>query len=388
LKVWLIDPSLYTPPYDSALAEALIDAGLSVRLFGRPRRASDAGVSHRVELVEHFYRASERQHRGGPTPLHLRLTKGVEHIGDALRLASRARSEQPDIVHWQWPSVPLVDLVAAKQLTTVCPQVITVHDANLFHKHGLARLYTSGWQRFLRASDALVVHVDSTRAHLERDGVTHPCIVKIPHGVFEPVPRQSGAFDGTRPLRLLFAGRLSVDKGFDLLCEAYARVADRLAGKVELRIVGSPSPEQLIAAALRQIEAQPGVELTARFVSDDEFNAAYAWADVGVFPHREVDASGAMMRALSFDLGLLASDIPSFQEVLGEDSSLMFSAGSVDGLIARLIELAENPAMVDGLRSRAKRLVHSSLAWSLVAEQTKALYTRLLAERGGHRRAR
>jgi hypothetical protein len=91
MRVDLVDPSAYTPPYDHALAAALARNGASVRLITSRFAYGEVPAPDGYELREHFYR-----HARGAAGSKLRLaTKLAEHGPDMLRY--RALSDQADV---------------------------------------------------------------------------------------------------------------------------------------------------------------------------------------------------------------------------------------------------------------------------------------------------
>ena len=77
----MIDPSLFSIPYDTCLCEALVARGHRVELHGRPPRPGDVPVGAACGHVADFYAASERI-RSAATPMaeHLaRVVKVPEH---------------------------------------------------------------------------------------------------------------------------------------------------------------------------------------------------------------------------------------------------------------------------------------------------------------------
>src|SRR5437899_12546679 len=81
VRVHVVDPSAYTPPYDHALCAALAAAGADVELytsrFAHGTLAAPAGYA----LREHFYRTA-RFARSPRTP---RAPKLAAHVPDTVR---------------------------------------------------------------------------------------------------------------------------------------------------------------------------------------------------------------------------------------------------------------------------------------------------------------
>lgn len=382
MNVLMIDPSLYTPPYDGALGAALRARGHRVSLVGRRPRPTDPPLGGDVALVPLFYRAAERIR--GPAPVR-QLAKGVEHRLALARLARLVAAERPDVVHWQWPSLPWLDAGALARLAELAPQVVTVHDARVFKaKTGLRRAMGLGWPRFVAGADVVIAHVEATRRTLATLGVDPARVQIVPHPVFARPdggaprpprpPRPAGA-----PVRALFFGRLADDKGVDVLAGALEQVSR--PGRWEVRVAGPRVREDArTAAALERLARLPHVRLDVGFLPEPELDAALAATDLVILPHREVDASGALMKALGYDVGVVAADVPGFAEVLaGRDCARLFRAGDAADLARVLDELEARPALIAALAAGTARVRDGALSWARAAELTEHAYVRAQA---------
>lgn len=386
MRVVLVDPSLYTPPYDGALAAALAARGHEVTLAGRRVRASDPPLGGEVRLVPAFYRRGERLRRDGAGgTLAVQVVKGLEHVGGLRRLAGLVQRERADVVHWQWPSLPAVDAIAVGWLRAAAPQIVTVHDSRVFKtKHGVRRAMSLGWRRFLAAADRIVVHAAATHDSLVRLGLPASRIRLVPHPVFaRPAHVVSEPLDG-RFVHVAFFGRLSDDKGIDVLADALSRLAPATRASLRVHVRGQPVREDRRArAALAALGALPFVRLRPQFVAERELDALLEAVDVVVLPHREVDASGMLMKALAYDVALVVADVPTFRETLGESSAAAwFPRGDADSLAAALDALVADPARRAAMRAAASTLRAQALSWGRAAELTEAVYRDALGHRG------
>jgi glycosyltransferase involved in cell wall biosynthesis len=379
VKILLVDPSLYTPPYDGALAGALMDRGHDVRIVGRALRPTDPSFGDdRVPLDPLFYRRGERLRARRGDGLAVRLAKAAEHVFDLQRLRARVRDWRPDVVHWQWPSLPLLDAGALRRLGAEVPQVATVHDARVFKsKQGARRAMSVGWARFLGAADALVVHVPATRDAVVAMGVPGERVSIVPHGIFArpggPAPVRART-DGR--LQVAFFGRLSADKGIDVLAAAIERLPDAVAARLQVHVCGPViGDDPRVTTAVAALQRAACVRLVPRFISEAELDALLAGADVAVLPHREVDASGALMKALGYDVAVLAADVRAFREVLGASASTRwFRCEDPADLAEQLASLASAPETVARMRTEVAALRRSTLSWGHAAVLTEAVY--------------
>jgi glycosyltransferase involved in cell wall biosynthesis len=384
VKVLLIDPSLYTPPYDGALADALGRRGHDVTLLARRPRPTDPPVGPNVRVEPMFYRDGEWL---GSRAVLRQVTKGLEHVSDLSRLRWLVREWRPDVVHWQWPSLPLIDAQALRVLRRYAPQVVTVHDGRVFKsKTGLRRLMGFGWGRFVNGADAVIAHVEATRESLTRLGVPGERISIVPHPVF-PRPRCTAHGDAREPrvaghpLRALYFGRLSDDKGIDVLAAALERLGPEV--RLHVEVCGPVIGEDLrVHAAVERLSRLANATLETRFVPEDELDRRLRGTDLVVLPHREVDASGVLMKALGYDVGIVASDVRAFREVLqGTDGARLFRSDDAGDLARVLAELAARPEQAARMRAAVAQLRTHALSWSRAAELTESVYARVLTRR-------
>jgi glycosyltransferase involved in cell wall biosynthesis len=382
MRVHIVDPSAYTPPYDHALCAALAAAGAEVELhtsrFLHGQVARAAGYARR----EDFYRAAARL----PSARARRAAKLAEHVPDMLRY--RRTATGADVVHFQWLTVQYLDGLL---LPRGRPLVLTAHDVLPREARPGQR---AAQQRLYGRFDAVVVHSEHGRARLTGElGVDPERVHVIPHGVFShlagaPGPDDRTATDGARdtpgsedsggaeeppfttsvPVVLCF-GLMRPYKGIDVLLEAWRGIEG-----AELWIVGAP---RMDISTLRA-SAPPGVRFVTRFVSDRELSAFFRRADLVVLPYREIDQSGVLFTALAFAKPLLLSDVGGFPEIAATGAARVFGEGDAPALNAALRELLGDRQARGALARRAGELASGEYAWSAVAEQTIALYERLL----------
>ena len=85
MRVHLVDPAAYTPPYDRALASALARAGAEVSLITSAFTYGDVPDAPGVDVVEAFYRWAPARGR--------RFARLAQHGPDMLRYRrARART--------------------------------------------------------------------------------------------------------------------------------------------------------------------------------------------------------------------------------------------------------------------------------------------------------
>ena len=97
MKVQIVDPSAFTPPYDRSLCGALARAGVDVELVTSRFLYGSVPGDDGFRVNEFFYRRTTQRASGAPGRRFLKL---AEHVPDMLRYRGHAR--QADLVHYQW----------------------------------------------------------------------------------------------------------------------------------------------------------------------------------------------------------------------------------------------------------------------------------------------
>ncbi|MEA2354569.1 MAG: hypothetical protein QOD61_698 [Solirubrobacteraceae bacterium] len=359
VKVHVVDPAAYTPPYDHALCAGLARAGAEVDLYTSCFAYGPVPAPEGYARHEAFYRRAR-----GPASSGLRrVTKLAGHVPDML--GYRAAAGAADVVHFQWLAVQHVD---GHLLPRGRPLVLTAHDI-LPREPRPGQL---GAQRRLYARfDAVVVHSDHGRGRLVDDlGLDPTRVHVIPHGAFahldvagRPLP---GELDRVRRPVVLCFGLIRPYKGVEVLVDAWSGDWD-----AELWIVGMP---RMDVAALRA-RAPANVRWVSRFVADDELPAFFRRADLVVLPYLEADQSGVLATALAFGNALLLSDVGGFAEL---GVGRLVPPGDRAALRAGLAELIGDEAGRRRLGAGARAAAAGPLAWDAVAGRTLGLYSSLL----------
>jgi len=405
VRVHVVDPSAYTPPYDHALCSALAGADTEVDLF--TSRFAYGSVPSPEGYVRHefFYRAA----LGAPAGRMRTASKLIQHAPDMLRYRRAARTA--DVVHFQWLPVQHLDgrLLPARRTKDGGrrPLVLTAHDV-LPREPRPGQL--AAQRRLYDRFDAIVVHSEHGRARLvEELGVDGGRVHVIPHGAFTHLAaRRTAAQEGTaavprapavgedspsktdaprvrasarktldfqtnRPVVLMF-GLMRPYKGIDVLLDAWRGVAGEASVEnAELWIAGMPKMD---VSAL-QAGAPPNVRFEPRFVGDDELPAYFERADLVVLPYLQADQSGVLFTALAFGKPLLLSDVGGFPEIASTGAARVVPAGDPRALGRALRELLGDTATLTEMCVRARAAANGRYSWDQIALQTLALYRSL-----------
>jgi glycosyltransferase involved in cell wall biosynthesis len=277
VRVHVVDPSAFTPPYDHALCRALAAAGAEVELFTSRFAYGAVPAPEGYERHELFYRLAHRGAAMGKRSRSSQALKLLEHVPDMLRYRHAARAA--DVVHFQWLTVQPLDVHLLPRRRPMDSRarppgprlVLTAHDV-LPREPRPGQL--AAQRRLYERFDAVVVHSEHGRRRLLELGVDPARVHVIPHGALTHLAtpgafthlaapstaptmggqaeRRVGMLDGPPPSAaarpvVLFFGLLRPYKGLDVLLRAWREIEG-----AELWIVGMPRMD------LRALDAAHG----------------------------------------------------------------------------------------------------------------------------------
>jgi glycosyltransferase involved in cell wall biosynthesis len=367
MRVHVVDPSAYTPPYDHALCTALARAGADVELITSEFAYGSVPLPDGYSVRELFYRNA----RGAPASRARLISKALGHVPDMARYRRLAR--RADVVHFQWLALQWLD----GHLLPAGPVVLTAHD--LLPRE--ARPGQAWAQRHLyERVSAVVVHSEHGRRQLvDGLGVDAEKVHVIHHGAFTHLtaqPDERGLPSELAAVELpvvLFFGLLRPYKGIESLLEAWRGVA-----RAELWIVGRPrmAIEPLRAIAPARVRFVPG------FVPDAELPAYFRRADLIVLPYSRTerfDQSGVLATALAFGKPSVLSDVGGFPEVAATGAARLVAPDDPDSLRAAINGLIEDPGARARMAAAARNAGAGPYSWDEAARRTLAMYERLVA---------
>ncbi len=210
---------------------------------------------------------------------------------------------------------------------------------------------------FYDQAHTIVVPTECYRKHLIHNGFSPAKLRVMTHGVdglrFQPERRRPAFFDRyglNGSLKFLYVGRVSREKDVDRLVEAF----DRLRAKghdASLVIVGDgPYRKELEARCRDHSVTFTGV------LEGDELSAAYASADVMVFPSTTDTFGNVVLEAQASGLPVIVSDSGGPAEIIrSHDSGIIVDHHEPQALANAMEKLYLSAELRADLRSRGLR---------------------------------
>ena len=237
-----------------------------------------------------------------------------------------------------------------------------------------------GWRRIVavinRHCNAINLIAPAIADDLVELGVVTPRLAHIPNGISLALPVARVAVAPVR--RLVWTGRLSTQKGLDMLLPALARVAasDR---DFRLELVGDGPEAEALAGRCRQLGLD-GRVVFAGPLPRDEIRSRLAAADAFVLPSRYEGMSNAALEAMETGLPLLLTRCGGIDayvdEAVGwvcapEDPETLFAA------LCQLLDATDTELLAKG--RRARELVEREFEIGAVARRNAELLAEVAA---------
>lgn len=234
------------------------------------------------------------------------------------------------------PNVPLV---------SVCHLV--VHDERLAPYKSVAqslfhRSFVLPMERAAVRNAAINVAVSPMVARQMQSILGAACVTTVNNGVDIDYfcPREGFATNADRPFRLLFVGKPSLRKGFDIV----DRILDRLGDKVAFVCAGGHPAADLP----RPSGTYTGVLYRA------ELREVYRAADLLLFPSRMEGLSLAVAEAMACGLPALVCEGSAMDDFVPRDAGIVRGENDIDGFVRAISEVIEDPARHRLMRERTR----------------------------------
>jgi glycosyltransferase involved in cell wall biosynthesis len=315
-------PSLFVAfPGASALEGAARDLAVPVKSFARIGSKRDLGE---------VYRLGRAMVRSGSQIVHVNMATATNNR-HAIAAAWVARLPAIATVHAPIAVGPARHTIVLRWLFSRLCAVIVV----------------SSGVREIVIDD---LHVPPGRVHFIRNGV----------GATDPVFAASG-----RSVRIVAAGRLEAEKGFDVLVAAIRLLVERGIA-IDVSICGEGGRRSALEDAAR------GLPVTFRgFVADP----ARLWQDTDIFclPSRVEGLPMALLEAMMRGLPCVATDVGDVADALGA-AGIVVPPDDPVALAAARGQLAADPARRKTLGDTARARTRATYSAETMVERTLSLY--------------
>lgn len=246
--------------------------------------------------------------------------------------------------------------------------VLTYHSANYEHDkwNWFGKLVLRLSEKIALSASNRIIFVNKFQLDKYSDKVKAKSVY-IPNGIV-PLQRNTATdflqkLDVEPGKYILSVGRITPEKGFDLLIQAY----NKLKTDVKLVIAGAPDQD---TAYFDNLKAMAGKNVVfAGFVDGGNLSQLYSHALVYVLSSRVEGFPLVLLEAINFDLPLLVSDIEATY-LLDLSKKSYFKASNVESMQLKMAQfLSENSS--DYL---CRTVDVADYDWKKIANRTMAVY--------------
>jgi len=149
---------------------------------------------------------------------------------------------------------------------------------------------------------------------------------------------------------LLYVGRVSREKGLEMLVDAFRELVDSGAA-IALAVIGDGPYREEMEASLAGYPA-----LLTGYLAGEQLQRGYASADLFVFPSATDTFGNVVLEAQASGLPVIVSDEGGPRELMIDgETGIVFRAGSKSGLVAVIRSLVSDPQQITRMGIHARR---------------------------------
>jgi len=307
------------------------------------------------------------------------LFKVISYVKSQIMLLLEVRRRKPDVVHFQWLKLPLVDYWIIMYIKKYSKVIYTSHDA---FTHHVESEYKGMFVKILKIVDQVIVHTRTSKRNLT-DFIAGEKIEIIKHGLLRLDKYCKKEFDTNKLKKdlnieneIIFSalGSMEYYKGTDILLEAWhTSEALRKSKKVKLIIAGKNK-----MGLKRKNIRDDNIIFIDRFISDEEFIALIKLSDVILLPYRKISQSGLLLSAISEEKKVLVSTAGELAELFkyGDVGWILQQTSSEElrDLLEKLLERLHE--VTNPVPKLIWHQIKAEYDWASIGEQTSRLYLR------------
>lgn len=304
------------------------------------------------------------------------LFERVDHYGTLIRTFSSSELSSYDVIHaHDWLCYPAG--IAAKELTGK-PLIVHVH-ATEFDRCGGSNVNQQVYDReregMQKADHIIAVSELTKKTIVERYGI-HPDKITVVHNGNTPSPtHESEKFESLKQLKkdgkkvILFAGRITIQKGVDYFVHAAKKVLEYEKG-VYFIVAGQGDMENQIISLTAQLGISQHFLFTGYYKIEDQASL-FSLADLVVMPSVSEPFGIIPLESMSNGTPVIVSKQSGVSEVITH--ALKVDFWDTDEMANNILAVIRHPVLKETLRDEGRRQA-GGVTWDKAAKKLKTLY--------------
>ncbi len=177
-----------------------------------------------------------------------------------------------------------------------------------------------------------------------------------------------------------YVGRMTYEKGVNILLDAAPRILEVLKGKVKFVIIGGGNSNQLKEQAWN-LGIWHHCNFTG-FMSDEDLDKFQTIADCAVFPSLYEPFGIVVLESFAARVPVVVSDTGGLPEVVSHGETGIVTYTNVPSSLAwGILEVLQHPHFAQTLVENAYQSLDQKFNWAKLAQETVAVYERVAQER-------
>ncbi len=228
--------------------------------------------------------------------------------------------------------------------------------------------------RILRGAAAVVVPTQDYRAIInEKYGVPRERVVVIRNGTDHRIAHLARTLPGPeREKRLLFVGRLSVQKNIPLMLDSIAAFLRRSDQTATLRVVGDGPERSRMVSAIERLGLTGAVTLLGTLRGPD-LEAQYEDADALILTSTYESFGLSLVEAMTKGLPIITVKIPAVRNVVSDGVNGLLAEQNPEAVAEVIHRLFTDPGLYSAI-SRNNLAKARQFDWTVIAGEVSALY--------------
>lgn len=295
--------------------------------------------------------------------------------------ALKARRLKPDLTHAVFESYPGAALLLFRLLTPSTPTLLTLQSGNIDDprmRYGLIQKFGRFflWKLIHRIPHRLTALSQALAQRAKALGVPAERISIIPNGVDLSKIPQTKEKRGAG--QIVSVGRLSQEKGFSYLVDAFVRVKEKVP-EAKLDIIGEGPEREKIELQIAKLNLETSVRLLGS-LPHDEVIRAMRKAELFVLPSVAEGLGIVFIEAQACGTPVIGTNVGGIPDVIiHEETGLLVPPRDAQALAQAMVMLLENKALAQRLATEAQQQA-SRFAWPRIVESYDQLYKELITK--------
>ena len=286
------------------------------------------------------------------------------------------------------------DSALALKHTFKLPLVATIHATEYGRNNGIHRdgqryieskeksLVYNAWRvivcsQYMRYEVERVLHCPWDKIDVVYNGI-RPEKKNHPTGFDAVAFRRHFAHDNERIV--YYVGRMAYEKGIFVLLNAAPQVLQKMDNRVKFVIIGGGNTD-----SLKQLAVNLGIWdrcYFTGFMADEDLDKFQTIADCAVFPSLYEPFGIVALESFAARVPVVVSDTGGLPEVVQHTKTgIVTHTNNTDSLAWGILTVLKNPDYAQQLVDNAYKSLAARFSWDKLAQQTVAVYGRVLRER-------